>query len=107
MTGRLFVFLALALMSAAFAGTAAAGEPQRAPRELTTSSCNVVKVSERAYVMYRLDVPCTWSKRWVRRLAASRGRSKPAGFSCSSGSKFQGGGYCERGSKHFGWHGGE
>jgi hypothetical protein len=103
----LFVILALALMCAIPAGSAVADVGERAPRELTTSSCNVVKVGDRAYVLYRRGVPCTWAKRWVRRLAASQGRNKPSGFSCSSGSKFRGGGYCERGSKHFGWHGGE
>lgn len=94
-------------MCAIPAGSAMADAGERAPRELTTSSCNVVKVADRSYVMYRLDVPCTWAKRWVRRLESSRGRSKPPGFSCSSGSKFQRGGYCERGSKHFGWHAGD
>ena len=94
-------------MCLAFAGTALADDAERAPRELTTSSCTVVRVSDLPYVMYRRGVPCTWSKRWARRLAATHGRSKPRGFSCTSGSKFQGGGYCERGSKHFGWHGGD
>jgi hypothetical protein len=104
---RLIILFVLALACAVFAGSAAAIEGERSPRELTTSSCNVVKVSDRAFVMYRRGVPCTWSKRWVRRLAASQGRNKPRGFTCSSGSKFRGGGYCERGSKHFGWHSGD
>jgi hypothetical protein len=104
---RLTLLVVLAALCALPVASAGAGEDQSRPRELTTSSCNVVKVNERAYVLYRRGVGCTWSKRWVRRLAASRGRNKPGGFTCSSGSRFQGGGYCERGSKHFGWHGGE
>jgi hypothetical protein len=105
---RLTLLVVLAALCAVSAGSASAAiDGERSPRELTTSSCNVVKVGDRAFVMYRRGVACTWSKRWVRRLAASQGRNKPRGFSCSSGSKFRGGGYCERGSKHFGWHGGE
>jgi hypothetical protein len=104
---RLTLLVVLAALCAAYTGSASAIEGERSPRELTTSSCNVVKVGNRGFVLYRRGVGCTWSKRWVRRLAASRGRNKPAGFSCSSGSRFSGGGYCERGSKHFGWHPGD
>jgi hypothetical protein len=95
------VVLVLALCVVPTGALAAGGQSH--PRELTSSSCNVVRVGERAYVMYRLGVPCSWAKRWVERLHASGGRSKPAGFSCTSGSKFRGGGWCERGDKHFGW----
>lgn len=94
-------------MCAISAGSASAIEGERSPRELTTSSCNVVKVDARPYVLYRRGVGCAWSKRWIRRLAASRGRDKPRGFTCSSGSRYQGAGYCERGSKHFGWQTGD
>jgi hypothetical protein len=104
---RLTILVVLAALCAGYTGSASAIEGERSPRELTTSSCNVVKVSERAHLLYRRDVPCTWSKRWIRRLAATHGRSKPRGFSCTSGTKFRGGGYCERGSKHFGWHAGD
>jgi hypothetical protein len=60
-----------------------------------------------SYVLYRRGVSCTFAKRWAKRLASSNGRRKPSGYACSSGSKFRGGGYCERGKRHFGWHGGD
>lgn len=88
-----------------FAGSAVAGvDQQRTQRELNPSSCTVVKVSSRAHVLYRREVSCSFAKRWVKRLAATRGRSKPGGWSCSSGSRFRTGGYCQRGERHFGWH---
>jgi hypothetical protein len=77
------------------------------PRELQASACSSVKVGGKGHVLYRRGVRCTFAKRWARRLAASRGDRKPRGYSCSSGSKFRGGGYCEKGSKHFGWYRGE
>ena len=55
-------------------------------------------------MLYRRGVSCTFAKSWVKRLAASRGRTKPSGWSCSSGSGYRTGGYCERRGRHFGWH---
>lgn len=74
------------------------------PRELQASACNSVKIGGRGHVLYRHGVSCGYAKRWTRKLAATRGRAKPRGFRCSSGSRYRSGGYCERGGKHFGWH---
>ena len=76
------------------------------PRQLNTSTCTVVKVADRGYVLYRQGVSCSWARRWAARLAASHGRRKPAGFSCTSGAGFRGNAWCERGSQHFGWDNG-
>ena len=95
----LLVGLLLAVVSAP-----AAHADGSKPRELQTSSCSSVKIGERGHVLYRHGVSCSYAKRWARKLAATRGGSKPRGFRCTSGSKFRSGGYCERGNKHFGWH---
>jgi len=103
---RLSLLLTLAF-ACALPAAATAGADHSRPRELQPTSCNVVRVSDRGYVLYRRGVSCTWAKRWVRRLAASNGRERPSGYSCTSGSKFRGGGWCERGSTHFGWDPGD
>ena len=77
------------------------------PRELQASSCTSVKVGGKGHILYRRGVSCSFAKRWVRKLHATRGRSKPRGWKCSSGSKFRSGGYCEKRNKHFGWHRGD
>lgn len=92
------------LMAVASAPTVAAGVK---PRQLQASSCNTVKIGDRGYILYRQRVSCSYAKRWARKVAATRGRSKPRGFSCTSGSKFRSGGYCQTGAKHFGWHRGD
>jgi hypothetical protein len=89
--------LCCALPAVATAGT------ERAPRQLSSSSCTVVKLDGHAYVLYRQGVTCAWAKDWVRKLAASHGRAKPGGWSCTSGAKYRGNAWCERGEKHFGW----
>ena len=66
-----------------------------------------VRYGGRSYVLYKRGVRCVFAKRWVRRLNRSRGRNKPAGFKCSSGSKFRTGGSCVRGNRVFGWHPGD
>jgi hypothetical protein len=76
------------------------------PRELGTSSCNVVRLDGRTYVLYRQGVPCSWARRWIRLLADTHGHRKPGGFSCTSGAGFRGNAWCERGSEHFGWDSG-
>jgi hypothetical protein len=93
----LLVLLSLTLPAVALA------DSHRAPRQLSSSSCTVVKVDGHAYVLYRQGVTCEWAKNWVRRLAASHGRAKPAGWSCTSGLRYRGNAWCERGGKHFGW----
>lgn len=65
-----------------------------------------MKLDGHPFVLYRQGVTCAWAKNWVRRLAASGGRAKPAGWSCTSGAKFRGNAWCERGGKHFGWDAG-
>src|SRR3954468_14007343 len=90
---------------------------ERAPRQLSSSSCTVVKLDGHAYVLYRQGVTCAWAKDRARQPGAprgggagggggggpSRGRAKPGGWSCTSGAKYRGNAWCERGEKHFGW----
>ena len=85
----------------------ASAADQTRPREIQVAACNAVKINGRGFVLYRYGVSCSSARRWAKRLAASGGARKPRGYSCSSGSKFRGGGYCERGNRHFGWHSGE
>jgi hypothetical protein len=98
---RLLVLTVLACVCA-LPATALAG-PSRTPRQLSSSSCTVVKLNGKAYVLYRQGVTCAWANNWVRKLSSSHGRSKPAGWSCTSGLGFRGNAWCERGGKHFGW----
>lgn len=86
------------------AAPAVGGDRLDRPRELTASSCTTVKYGGQARVLYRRGVSCAFAKRWINRMARSRGRSMPAGYRCSSGSAYRSGGYCERGNRHFGWH---
>ena len=94
----LFLVLVSCLLPAA-----AMADGHRAPRQLSSTSCTVVKVEGQAFVLYRQGVTCAWAKSWVRRLAASGGKARPPGWSCTSGKKFRGNAWCERGEKHFGW----
>ena len=105
---RLLLVIAVLACLAVAAGSAHAqvGEP-RTPRDLGSSSCNVVKVGSQRYVLYRQRIDCDFAKKWVKRLRETRGASKPAGWACSSGTQFRTGGYCERGGRHFGWHPGD
>jgi hypothetical protein len=103
---RLSLLVALVALIATFAAPPVSADQTR-PRELNVAACNVVKINGRGFVLYRRGVSCSFAKRWAKRLASSSGRRKPAGYVCSSGSKYRGGGYCERGNRHFGWHSGE
>ena len=96
------VLVLVALLAMALAAPAVHAD-RTYPRQLHTSACSSVKVAERGHVLFRQGVSCAYAKRWARRLAATRGAARPRGFRCTSGSKFRSGGYCERGSKHFGW----
>src|SRR5688572_7511658 len=99
--------LLVALVSVVAVCVPVASADQSRPRELNVAACNAVKVNGRGFVLYRHNVSCTFAKRWAKRLAASGGKRKPAGYTCSSGSKYRSGGYCERGNRHFGWHSGD
>lgn len=101
---KLAQVLALVAVLALTAAAPAAQANRTYPRQLQASACSTVKVAERGNVLYRWGVSCAYAKRWARKLAATRGEARPRGFTCTSGSRFRGGGYCERGSKHFGWH---
>ena len=101
MVRRLLLLTVLACACALPAVAAAA--PERAPRQLSSSSCTVVKLNGKAFVLYRQGVTCAWAKNWVHKLSSSHGRAKPAGWSCTSGLKFRGNAWCERGDRHFGW----
>lgn len=101
----LLVLVALAVAVAVSAGgVQATVSGERQPRDLGSSSCNLVKVGASRHVLYRHGVSCGPAKRWVKRLAATRGRAKPRGWACSSGSAYRSSGYCERRGKHFGWN---
>ena len=100
---RLMCVMALVVAACAAPVQAQVGGPRK-PRDLDSSSCNVVKIHSRGHVLYRRGVSCSFAKRWAERMAATRGRSKPAGWSCTSGDGFRLGGYCERGASDFGWH---
>ena len=65
-------------------------------------ACQTVSYGGRTFIMYRQGVKCSYARRWVKRL--HRTKHGPKRWDCSSGSNFRTGGYCERGSRHFGWH---
>ena len=82
---------------------ASAGSPQA-----SAAACNSVRYGGEAYVLYRQGgVKCKFAKRWVKRLHRSSGQNKPAGWKCSSGTRYRTGGQCTKGSKAFGWHPGD
>jgi hypothetical protein len=99
------LLVAASLLSAVALPAGASGD--MSPRQLQASSCTAVKINGKSFILYRNGLSCSYSKRWARKVAATRGRSKPRGYKCTSGSKFRGGGYCQKGSKHFGWYRGE
>jgi hypothetical protein len=103
----LSLFAVIGLLVLAVSAPAVQADTERSPRELSASSCSSVKVGGKGHLLYRRGVSCSYAKRWARKLNATRGASKPRGFTCSSGSKFRGGGYCEKGNKHFGWYRGD
>jgi hypothetical protein len=72
------------------------------------AACNTVRYGGKGYVLFRQGgVKCKFAKRWVKRLHNSGGQNKPAGWKCSSGTKYKTGGQCTKGSKAFGWHPGD
>ncbi len=116
MTGRAYVGLPMRtralplLLVAGLLATVALAPPAAGwvkPRELQAAACGAVKIGSKTYVLYRQRVSCSYAKRWTRKVANSRGRTKPRGWKCTSGSKFRSGGYCQKGRKHFGWHPGD
>jgi len=92
---------ACAIAPASAAGTAAAG----ATEATASAGCSSVSYGGRGYVLYKRGVKCSWARRWVKRV--HRTKEGPRKWTCSSGSNFRTGGYCERGAKHFGWHPGD
>jgi hypothetical protein len=95
--------------ASSFAGSSGSGtKAERGSAPVSAAaSCKTVRYGGRSYVLYKKGVRCVFAKRWVRRLNRSQGRNKPAGFKCSSGSKFRSGGSCVRGNRVFGWHRGD
>jgi hypothetical protein len=92
---------ACAVMPAPAAGTVAAG----ATEATSSAGCSTVSYGGRGYVLYKRGVKCSWPRRWVKRV--HRTKEGPRKWTCSSGSNFRTGGYCERAAKHFGWHPGD
>lgn len=70
------------------------------------SRCDSIRLGGRSYVFYRDGVSCRFGKSWVYRLHGTRGRRRPRGFRCTSGSRFRQGAYCvnPRTDAVFGWH---
>lgn len=70
------------------------------------AACDSIRLGGRYYVLYRDGVSCRFAKGWVRRLYGTRGRKRPRGFRCSTGSGFRSGAYCadRRRGRLFGWH---
>jgi micrococcal nuclease len=66
-------------------------------RAVTYRSC-----ASSSSIVYANGVRCSFARRWVRRL--KRTKRGPRGWSCSSGSNFTTGGFCQRGRRNFGWH---
>jgi hypothetical protein len=95
--------------SSSLAGSGGSGSAEQGSAQVSAAaSCKTVRYSGRSYILYRQGkVRCLFAKRWVRRLHRSKGRNKPPGWKCSSGSKYRTGGGCTRGSRAFGWHPGD
>ena len=96
--------------ASSFAGSSGSGGSAaqgNSPSLSAAASCKSVRYGGRSYVLYKKGVSCLFAKRWVRRLHRSRGRNKPPGFKCSSGTKYRTGGGCTRGNRVFGWHPGD
>ncbi len=92
-----------ALVAVLCVPAAVQADSDRGPRQLDSSSCITAEIGGKSFVLFRHHVSCSYAKRWARKVAATRGRSKPRGWQCTSGNKFRSIGYCQRGSKHFGW----
>jgi hypothetical protein len=70
------------------------------------AGCNTVAYGGRTFVLYKTGVTCAFARRWVRTL--NRTRRGPRGWTCSSGSRFRTGGFCQKGRRYqFGWHPGD
>jgi hypothetical protein len=104
---RLRHVLVLACLTAACAAVEApaAGGAGSPPAAASAAGCSTVSYGGRTYVLYKRGVKCSWTRRWVKRV--HRTKQGPRKWTCSSGSNFRTGGYCERGGKHFGWHPGD
>ena len=57
-------------------------------------------------VFTKHNMRCEKAKRKAERVYRTRGDNEPRNFSCSSGSNFEEGGFCQHDSKdkYFGWH---
>jgi hypothetical protein len=87
------------------AGSAADRAGSAVDRATSSAGCSSVRYGGRGYVLYKRGVKCSWARRWVKRV--HRTKEGPRKWTCTSGSDFRTGGYCERGAKHFGWHPGD
>lgn len=94
-----WVLFALAVGVAA-APAGGSGADAGAKRACTTINLGGPKV------FTKHNMRCHKAKHYARRLFKTNGNDEPPSFSCSSGSNFNDGGFCEHDSKnkHFGWH---
>ena len=93
--------LALAVVAAAIVIAA----PATASDEPAKRGCSTINLGG-PKVFTKHNMRCARAKHHARRLYKTGGRDKPRNFSCSSGSNFRDGGFCEHKSKdkYFGWH---
>lgn len=68
-------------------------------------SCSTINLGA-PRIFTKHNMRCDKAKQKARRVYESNGAHEPRNFSCSSGSNFQEGGFCEHVSKekYFGWH---
>lgn len=85
----------------------AAGPAEAADTAQTARHCDTIRLGSRTHVFYRGGgVTCRFARRWIKRLYESRGRRRPPGYICTSGTRYRNGGNCatRTRSKYFGWH---
>ena len=95
--------LAVATLLVAAPGLAAS--ESSAPSKRSCSSINLG--GPRVFTKHNMR--CSKAKQKARRVYESGGAHQPRNFSCTSGSHFQDGAFCEHVSedKYFGWHPGD
>lgn len=94
--------VAAAVLLIAPASLASNGEP------VSKRGCSTINLGG-PRVFTKHNMKCDKAQQKARRVYESRGAHEPRNFSCSSGSNFQEGGFCQHDSKdkYFGWHPGD
>ena len=75
------------------------------PERDSKLGCDVINLGG-PKIFSKHNMRCAKAQRKARRVYESRGAHEPRNFSCSSGSNFRDGGFCQHDSKdkYFGWH---